>query len=68
MRRSNAATHSAPPSFLLQALGAWRGPPLADLADELFAQPAIERLEEMRLAALELRIEAELALGRHADW
>ena len=42
----------------------WRGPPLADLAFEPFAQAAAARLEEQRLAALESRIEADLALGR----
>ena len=49
------------------ALDLWRGPALADLADEPFAQPAIARLEELRLAALEQRIEADLALGRHLE-
>ena len=52
---------------LREALALWRGPPLADLTYESFAQAAIARLEELRLAALEKRIEAELALGRHAD-
>jgi predicted ATPase/DNA-binding SARP family transcriptional activator len=50
-----------------RALGLWRGPPLADLAYEPFAQTAIARLEELRLACLEDRIEADLALGRHAE-
>ena len=44
----------------------WRGPPLADFAYEPFAQTAIARLEEARLAALEDRIDADLALGDHA--
>jgi DNA-binding SARP family transcriptional activator len=48
-----------------EALDLWRGSPLADLANEPFAQLSIERLEETRLAALEQRIEAELTLGRH---
>src|SRR5262245_35745146 len=52
---------------LSEALALWRGPPLADLAYEQFAQAEIARLEEMRLAAVELRIEADLALGRHAE-
>jgi DNA-binding SARP family transcriptional activator len=51
-------------ALLRDALDLWRGPPLADLAYEPFARAAIERLEELRLAALEERIEAELALGR----
>jgi len=53
--------------LLQDALRTWHGPPLADLAGESFAQPAIERLDEMRLVALELRVDAELALGRHAE-
>ena len=52
---------------LRDALELWRGPPLADLAFESFAQPEIARLEELRLAALEDRIDAELALGRHTE-
>ena len=47
------------------ALGLWRGEPLADLAYEPFAQAYIARAEDERLAALEDRIEADLALGRH---
>ena len=52
---------------LRDALALWRGPPLADLAYEPFAQNEIGRLEELRLATLEERLEAELAAGRHAD-
>ena len=52
--------------LLREALDLWRGAPLADLAYESFAQGAVARLEEIRLAALELRIDAELELGRHA--
>ena len=48
------------------ALSLWRGGALADLAYESFAQAPIARLEELRLAAVEARIEAELALGRDA--
>ena len=50
---------------LRQALGLWRGPVLADLADYAFTRPEAARLEEVRLAALEARIDADLALGRH---
>jgi DNA-binding SARP family transcriptional activator len=49
------------------ALSLWRGPALADFGYESFAQTAIARLEEIRLAAVELRIDADLALGRHDD-
>jgi len=52
--------------LLRDALALWRGPPLADLAGESFAQPEIRRLEEVRLAVLEQRLEADLALGQHA--
>lgn len=48
-------------------LALWRGPPLADIANEPFATEAIRELDEQRLAALESRVEADLALGRHAD-
>ena len=50
-----------------QALGLWRGPALADFAFEQFAQAEIRRLEELRVAALEERIEADLELGGHGD-
>jgi DNA-binding SARP family transcriptional activator len=53
--------------LLRSALTLWRGPPLVDFTYEGFAQPAIVRLEELRLAALESRIDADLALGRHLD-
>ncbi len=49
-----------------QGLGLWRGPPLADFTYEPFAQQEIARLHELRLHALEQRIEADLALGRDA--
>ena len=53
--------------LLRAALGLWRGEPLADLAGQPFASVAVQRLEEIRLVALERRIEAELALGRHLE-
>jgi DNA-binding SARP family transcriptional activator len=52
---------------LREALSLWRGAALADFAYESFAQPAIARLDEIRLAANELRIDADLALGRHDE-
>jgi WD40 repeat protein/DNA-binding SARP family transcriptional activator len=52
---------------LHEALGLWRGSALSDLTYEDFAQAEIARLEERRWVAFETRIEAELALGRHAD-
>ena len=46
-----------------EALALWRGPPLADCTYEPFAQSEIRRLEELRREALNVRIDAELALG-----
>jgi DNA-binding SARP family transcriptional activator/pimeloyl-ACP methyl ester carboxylesterase len=51
---------------LSEALGLWRGPALAEFG-EPFAVAERARLEELRLAALEDRIEGDLALGRHSD-
>lgn len=53
--------------LLTEALDLWRGPPLAEVAFDDFAQAEIRRLEELHLVALEVRIEADLQLGRHAD-
>ncbi len=52
---------------LAGALALWRGPALADLADEPFARNDAARLDELRLAATEERITADLELGRGAD-
>ncbi len=67
-RRALAAGDPAAGADRLRAaLALWRGPALADVADAEFARADAARLEELRLAALEDRIEAELALGRHAE-
>ena len=55
------------PALLREALALWRGPPLAEFAFAPFAPAEIARLEEQRLAALEARVEADLAAGRHAE-
>jgi DNA-binding SARP family transcriptional activator len=52
---------------LERARGLWRGPPLADLAYEPFAQGEIARLADLRVAARELEIDARLALGEHDE-
>jgi DNA-binding SARP family transcriptional activator len=61
----------APPEtaaqLLRDALALWRGTPLAELAYTDWAQTEIVRLEELRVRALELRIDADLSLGRHAQ-
>ena len=49
------------------ALALWRGPPLADLAEEPFARAEARRLRELHQAALELAIESDLAAGRHRE-
>ena len=54
-------------AVLGQALGLWRGPALGELAELPFATGWAARLEQLRLAAVEERIEAHLACGRHAD-
>src|SRR6476469_5500764 len=48
-----------------EALSLWRGPALAEFVTEPFAQAEGARLEDLRLYALEGRLEAELALGGH---
>ena len=66
----SALTANAPgpaAASLRAALGLWRGNALGDLRCEPFAQVEVGRLEELRLGAVEDRIEADLALGRHAD-
>ncbi len=54
-------------ALLREALGLWRGSPIAELGFEPFARTEIARLEEQRLAALEARVEADLAAGRDAE-
>jgi DNA-binding SARP family transcriptional activator/class 3 adenylate cyclase len=59
------AEHAA--ELLREALGLWRGTPLAEFRSAPFARAASARLEELRVAAVERRIDADLALGRHGD-
>ena len=71
-RRSVAEARAVPDpaeraTKLAAALRLWRGPPLADVEFEAFAQPEIAHLEEERLAALEERIDADLEAGRHRE-
>ena len=66
----NALSAQAPDEAadkLRAALSVWRGSALADVSSEPYAQLEIARLEELRLGALENRIESDLALGRHAE-
>jgi predicted ATPase/DNA-binding SARP family transcriptional activator len=64
-RRERNAERRA--TLLGTALALFRGDPLADFRYETFAQEEIARLEELRLTALEERIDAELAAGRHSE-
>ena len=54
-------------AMLREALSLWRGPPLAEFAYAPWAQPEIARLEELRVEALQERIETDLALGADAE-
>jgi YVTN family beta-propeller protein len=60
-----AGRHGEAAERLRNALDLWRGPVLADLADYAFTRPEAARLGELRQAAVEDRIDADLALGRH---
>jgi predicted ATPase/DNA-binding SARP family transcriptional activator len=62
LRDGNAPLAAA---LLRRALALWRGPALADVAYEGFAQEEAGRLEELRLVAQEERLAAEVATGRH---
>jgi DNA-binding SARP family transcriptional activator/tetratricopeptide (TPR) repeat protein len=69
-RLREEAAHAGPATAaatLRKALALWRGPAFADFTYDAFAQATIARLQELRLAALEECIEAELGLGRHAN-
>jgi predicted ATPase/DNA-binding SARP family transcriptional activator len=54
-------------SALREGLALWRGPALSDLEHEPWARDSIARLEALRLVATTLRLEADLAAGRHAE-
>jgi DNA-binding SARP family transcriptional activator len=61
-----AGRPEAAAALLAEGLALWRGPALADVAHESSAAGEVARLTELRLAAVEDRVEADLALGRHA--
>jgi DNA-binding SARP family transcriptional activator len=64
---AEVGAHGVAAAVLRDALGLWRGAAYADFQDTLFGAMEAARLEEMRLAAVEARIDADLALGRHAE-
>jgi DNA-binding SARP family transcriptional activator len=63
-RRAEAGERA---ELLRGALALWRGPPLADLSFEVFAQPHVAHLEELRLTTLEERVQADLDAGQHGE-
>ncbi|MGI9111580.1 MAG: BTAD domain-containing putative transcriptional regulator [Gaiellaceae bacterium] len=65
MEAREAGDLGASASHLHAALALWRGQPLAEFAVEPFASVEASRLEELRLATLEERIDVDLELGRH---
>ena len=65
-RLLEAQRPAAAARVLREGLGLWRGSALAEVADEAFAQAEANRLEELRVAALEDRLAADLDLGGHA--
>ena len=67
LREARAADAEAKARMIREALGLWRGPALAEFTFDAWAQPQANRLEELRLVALEQRIDADLELGRHGD-
>ncbi|HEY2551100.1 MAG TPA: BTAD domain-containing putative transcriptional regulator, partial [Streptosporangiaceae bacterium] len=62
-----AGSHAAAAGMLRAALSCWRGPALAGVPSDLLSALHLPRLEEMRLQALEARIDADLRLARHAE-
>ena len=67
LERFETLVERGDPESLREALGLWRGPPLADFEYESFASDETARLEELRLIALERRIDHDLESGRHAE-
>jgi DNA-binding SARP family transcriptional activator len=65
---AQAAEHRADPETCLRlsrgALALWRGEPFGDLADHDAFRLEAMRLDELRVTAMELALESELALGR----
>lgn len=64
---ARAASWDQASGYLSEALALWRGPPLADIRSETLRRDEVPYLEELRLQALESRIETDLADGRLDD-
>ena len=65
--KARGAEPQAAAERLREALALWRGPPLVEFAGEPWAQAEVGRLEELRLSALQDRIDAELTLSRAGE-
>jgi len=63
----DAGDPEAAAALLRDAMALWRGAPLGELTFESSLQADVARLEEQRLAAIELRVDADLAAGRESD-
>jgi basic membrane lipoprotein Med (substrate-binding protein (PBP1-ABC) superfamily)/DNA-binding SARP family transcriptional activator len=64
-RASASRRHARAAELAQGALVLWRGPVLADVQLHAAGRAEAERLEELRLRAIEVRVDADLALGRH---
>ena len=62
-----AGDHPRAASIAKEALGLWRGSVLADVTLHLESRAEAERLDELRSRAFEIRVDADLALGRHGE-
>jgi DNA-binding SARP family transcriptional activator len=67
VREARAAAPAEANGMLREALALGRGPALAEFTYESWAQPEIDRLEELRLEVLQERLETDLALGANAE-
>ncbi len=66
-RAEDADALESAAELLTTALTLWRGDPLADVRSDVLQNEVVPRLVEQRLRAIELRVEVDLKLGRHAD-
>ncbi len=64
---AEAGDWAAAASLLREALGLWRGDPLADVPSPLLRDREVASLEDQRRQALAARIDADLHLGRHSE-
>lgn len=65
LREARDGSPDARAELLAEGLAEWRGPALAESVYEPWAEAEVRRLDELRTAALEERIDADLAAGRH---